>query len=251
MQSGLERQSAEAARHRGPSLVAVAVVYAILAVAAVVAPTAIAGWRHFPSPFEPVASRWFVEHPNATLMSSFLLFCSALPLGIFTATASSRLQFLGMKVAGIHIALFGGVVSSVALATSAFAQWALSDPGISNSGGVVRMLHLFSFAAGGPGFVVPFGLLVAGISLVAGLQGFMPRWLMSAGLVLAAIAELSVFALVWPAAAILLPVARFSGLLWTIGVAAVLPRSREGRRRPAPSVPTTAIRPDAVRASEG
>jgi hypothetical protein len=156
-----------------------------------------------------------------------------------------------MKVAGIHIALFGGIASSVALATSAFAQWALSDPGISNSGGVVRMLHLFSFAAGGPGFVVPFGLLVAGISLVAGLQGFMPRWLMNAGLVLAAIAELSVFALVWPAAAILLPVARFSGLLWTIGVGAVLPKSREARRRPAPSVPTPAMQPDAVKGGEG
>lgn len=215
--------------HRGPSLVAVAVVYAILVVTSVGIPTAIAGGHHFPSPFDPAASHWFREQPAAALLSSFLLFSSAIPLGIFTATATSRLQFLGMKVAGIHIALFGGIAASIALATSGFATWALAHPGVAESDGAAHALHLFSFAAGGPGFVVPFGLLVAGISVVAGLQRFIPRWLMLAGLVIAAIAELSVFAFVWPAAGLLLPIGRFSGLVWVIAVGVLLPTSRTAR----------------------
>jgi len=224
MDAAPEKNLVKAARHRGPSLVALAVVYAAFVLASVIAPAVIAGGHHFPSPFDPEASRWFAEHSKAALASSFLCFGAAVPLGIFAATASSRVQFLGMKVAGIHIALFGGIASSIALATSAFAQWVLAQPGISDA--TAHALHLFSFAAGGPGFVVPFGLLLAGIATVAGLQAFIPRWLMTLGLIFAAIAELSVFAFVLPAAAFLLPVARFSGLFWMIVAAAMLPKSR-------------------------
>jgi hypothetical protein len=49
------------------------------------------------------------------------------------------------------------------------------------------------------------------------------------GLVLAAVAELSVFALVLAPAAFLLPVARFLGMLWMIGAGAALPKSRAAR----------------------
>jgi hypothetical protein len=204
-----------------------------MVLAGVIVPTVMAGVQHFPSPFEPDASRWFSQYPAAALASSFFLFGSAVPLAIYTATASSRLQFLGMKVAGIHIALVGGVLASVALATSAFAQWVLAQPG--HATGLTRALHLFSFAAGGPGFAVPFGLLIAGIAVVGGIQRFMPQWLSWLGLALAAVAELSVFALVWVPAAFLLPVARFLGMFWLIGAGAALPTTR--RARP-PSVET-------------
>src|SRR5262249_12719053 len=158
--------------------------------------------------------------------SAFFLFGSAVPLVVFTATASSRLQFLGMKVAGIHIALVGGVAASIALATSACAEWVLAQPAIIESTAVLRALHLFAFAAGGPGFAVPFGLLLSGIAVVGGLQRFIPRYLMWSGLVLAAIAELSAFALVFAPAAFLLPIARFLGMFWLIGAGAALPKSR-------------------------
>ncbi|TMB33165.1 MAG: hypothetical protein E6J61_06005 [Deltaproteobacteria bacterium] len=234
MRLGLQREIGETGRHRGPSLAAVAGVYAILVLVSVAVPTAMASGRHFPSPFDPGAPDWFAEYPSAALASAFLIFCSAVPLGIFTATASSRLQFLGMKVAGIHIALVGGVAASVALATSAFAAWALAQAGGPDARAVAHALHMFSFAAGGPGFVVPFGLLVAGVSVVAGLQRFTPRWLMVAGLAIAAIAELSVLTFVWPAAAILLPIVRFTGLLWMVGIGIVIPTSRAPRAQPAP-----------------
>jgi hypothetical protein len=94
---------------------------------------------------------------------------------------------------------------------------------------------LFSFVAGGPGFAVPFGQLIAGIAIVAGVQRFMPRWLMWIGLILAAIAELTFFALIWPPVAFLLPVARFLGMFWLIGAGAALPTTR--RARPASMEP--------------
>lgn len=226
MQASAEKPSADAGRHRGPPLMIVAAVYTALVLAGVIVPLVMAGGEHFPSPFDAEASHWFSEHPSAALVSAFLAFCSAIPLGIFTATAVSRVQFLGMKVAGIHIALFGGFAAASALSISAFAAWVRAQPGIIDTGGVAQALHLLAFAAGGPGYVVSFGLLVAGISLVAGLQGFLPSWLMKAGLVLAAVAELAVFAFVWPPALFLLPVARFLGLFWMFGVARLLPESR-------------------------
>jgi hypothetical protein len=246
MEPTQERVNADPTRHRGPSLVVVATVYAILTLAAVIAPTVIAGGRHFPSPFDPEAPRWFAENPATTLASSFLLFCAAVPLGIFTGSVSSRLQFLGMKVAGIHIALTGGIAASVALATSAFAQWALAQPGVAESAAAARVLHSFAFAAGGPGFVVPFGLLVAGIAVVAGLQAFVPRWFMTVGLVLAAIAELSVFALVSQGAAFLLPIGRFLGLVWLIAAGWLLPKSRAARGGSVRASPRPMMQPDAV-----
>jgi len=227
--SASEKDLVRAARHRGPSLVAVSVVYAVFVLAGVILPTVMAGGRHFPSPFEPDAARWFAEQPRAALASSLFVFISAVPLGIFAASASSRVQFLGMKVAGIHIAWFGGIASSVALATSAFAQWVLAQPGLSDS--TAHALHLFSFVAGGPGFIVPFGLLMAGIATVAGLQDFIPRWLMWFGLILSALAEVAVLALVWRPAVFLLPIVRFVGLFWLIAVGAILPNSKEPRRQ--------------------
>jgi hypothetical protein len=229
MEANHEQQGRDPTRHRGPSLTAVAAVYAIMVLSGILAPMMMAGGQHFPSPFEPDATRWFSEHGGAALTSAFFLFGSAAPLAIFTASATSRLQFLGMKVAGIHIALVGGVAASVALATSAFAVWVLAQPGIAEVTGLGRALHLFAFVAGGPGFAIPFGLLLSGIAVVGGLQRFIPRWLMWIGLVLAAVAELAVFALVFMPAAFLLPVARFLGMFWLIGAGAALPKSRRAR----------------------
>jgi hypothetical protein len=232
MGSVIERPPADASRHRGPSLVAVATTYVALFVVSLVASTAMAHGQHFPSPFaSPEASEhFFANNAAAVRVMAFLQFGAALPLGIFAATAASRVQFLGMKVAGIHIALFGGVVASMSLAFSAFTEWTLSQIAATEPGGATRVLHLLSFAAGGPGYVVPFGLLVAGISLVAGLQGFVPRWLMYFGLGIAGVAELATLVFVVPDAGFLLPVARFGGFVWMICVGALLP-NRKGAVR--------------------
>jgi hypothetical protein len=88
-----------------------------------------------------------------------------------------------------------------------------------------------AFATGGPGTIVPFGILVAGVSVSAGLTGNVPRWIMWFGLVVAAVAELSSLTIAIPAAAYLLPAARFPGLVWLIAAGATLPMRRRRDRR--------------------
>jgi hypothetical protein len=239
MEPTVRRNPTGAAFHRGPSLVIVAVVYVVLFIASIAVPTVMAGGQHFPSPFVPVdeTARYFGEHAGAVQLAAFLQLGSAVPLGIFAASASSRVQFLGMKVAGVQIALFGGIAASVFQALSACLEWVLTQPSLPGAADVTRPLHLLAFAAGGPAHVATFGLLVAGLSVAAGLQGFAPRWLMGLGLGIAAVAEVSTFVFVVPAVAILLPIARFSGFVWMICLGAVLPKSRgEVRGRPAAPV---------------
>jgi len=214
--------------HRGPSLLALGIVHALLFVLGVAGATLLAGGDHFPSPFQSdaLSHAWFTKHPDALRIGSFFVFGAAVPLGLFSATVASRLRFLGIEVAGVSIALFGGIAASVLLAASGLVQWALSWPGVAAEPSTARALHLLTFALGGPGTVVPLGLLIAGVSVSAGLTRLIPRWLMWFGLVVAALAELSALTLIAPAAAYLLPAARFPALIWMICVGVLLPKSR-------------------------
>ncbi len=214
--------------HRGPSLLALGAVFTALFMASLIATAALAGGAHFPSPFQPelLSASYFAGHAWAVRAGAFLQFGAAVPLGIFTATAASRLRFLRVEAAGAFIGLFGGVAASLMLALSALTQWTLSQAGVTESASLVHALHLLAFATGGPGYVVPAGLLVAGVSVSGGLTRLLPRWLLWFGLVVAGLSELSALSLVLPAALYLLPLARFSGFAWMICAGATLPRAR-------------------------
>jgi hypothetical protein len=60
----------------------------------------------------------------------------------------------------------------------------------------------------------------------AAIGHLLPRPFWIAGLALAVIAELSTIALLSEPAAVLLPIARFGGLAWLVGAAALLPARR-------------------------
>jgi hypothetical protein len=215
--------------HRGPSLAIVATVHLLLFVAGVLAVAVFAGGDRYPSPFEPQDTivRFFASHALQTRIGAFFSFGSAIPLGIFTATVASRLRFLGVRAAGESIALFGGIGAALALMLSAVCSWTLSwIGGLPDSTAVVRALHLVAFATGGPATVVLLGLLVAGVAVTSGLSRRLPRWLGWAGVGIALVAELSSLVLVVPAAVPLLPIARFTGVLWLIAAGARLPRSK-------------------------
>lgn len=216
------------ARHRGPNLGALSVVYSVLFLASLVVTAVMTKGSHFPSPFlaPDVAQTFFARYAEAVGVAAFLQFGAAVPLGIFTATVVSRLQFLGVNVAGVFITLLGGFAASLLSAVSALLQWVLAQPGITSEPIATRILHLFSFATGGVGFVVPFGLLAAGVSTIAWFTRILPRWLVWLGLVIAVVAELSSLSLIFTPVACLLPVARFSGLIWIIATGFLLPRSR-------------------------
>lgn len=218
--------------HRSPNLLAVAAVHAVLVVVgAIVVPAIAAGGQPMASPLGDPATgaAYAAAHAFAIQLSALLSLGAAIPLGIFTATATSRIQFLGGRAAGTQIAMFGGVAASVLLTISAAVLWVTpqtSDPALGHA------LRLIMFAVGGPACVAAQGLLIAGIAITAALHGFVRRGWMLAGVAIALIAELSVLVLIVPALVPLLPLARFLGLIWMVGFAAVLPRARppEGPR---------------------
>jgi hypothetical protein len=225
----------EFAGHRGPALLGVALSHVALFGAALVLPMVFAHGAHFPSPFASAAesARYFAEHAQAVRMAGFLLFGSAVPLGIFAASTASRVQFLGIRVvSGLNIALFGGSAAALLLALSGMLMWVLGTTALSPAPEGSQLLHLLVFATGGPGCVVALGLFVAGIALTSGLQHITPRWLMFGGLASALVAELSWLSLMVPKALVLLPLARFSGVIWMLCVAALLPRRRAALGRP-------------------
>jgi hypothetical protein len=231
-------------RHRGPSLLLLALVFAGLFIGSLVVVAAMTHGRHFPSPFEPsaVTNAFFAENADAVRFGAFLQFGASVPLAIFAATASSRLRFLGVEAAGTLIALVGGTLASAMGAFSALAQWSLVQPDV---GTEARALHLLAFSTGGPGYVVPFGLLIAGVAVTGGLSRKLPRWVMWAGIFVASVAELSSFSIAFSPANYLLPLARFTGVVWLIVVGAMLPSTRSSR------TPREALEPNPRKALEG
>src|ERR1700748_2243388 len=131
--------------HRGPSLLVVAAVHAGLFVVGLLLATILAG-ASFSSPFAPrgPSDAYSAAHPGAVRALSFFQFGAAIPLAIFAAASASRLQFLGMRVAGVHIALVGGILASAFQAAAACALWVVSQPGVSELPAVTRPLHLLS-----------------------------------------------------------------------------------------------------------
>jgi hypothetical protein len=117
-------------KHPSPPLPLLAGVHLALFVAGLAVTTALAGGEVFPSPFDPErAADYFASHASAVRTGSFFLFGSAVPLGLFAATATSRLSFFGVRVAGVNIAAFGGFAAATLLLLSGLCVWALGSYG--------------------------------------------------------------------------------------------------------------------------
>ena len=219
----------------GPPLAGLAATATVLFLTGLIASTAMAGTT-FPSPTGTGASilAYFRDHPDAVTASGFFQFAAAVPLAIYAATASSRLRTLGIRAPGATIALTGGALASAFLSISGLVSWTLAQPAALASPALVRGLHYLAFATGGPGTVVPFGLLIAGLAVPAAFGAPLPRWLPATGLIIALTAEFSALSLLIDGAAYLLPVARFAGLAWLITAGALLPKTRPTATRPGP-----------------
>lgn len=165
--------------------------------------------------------------PGSVIACAFLHFGASITLGVFTATIVSRLYFLGVRAAGPNIALFGGLMTAFNMASSALVLWASAHPGIAQSSMLINALYYLSYALGGPGFSAPLGLLIAGVSIPAGLFNLAPKWIVVLGAVLAVLGELSSLNLVFPWALPLIPLTRFPGFIWLIAIGFALPHSRQ------------------------
>jgi hypothetical protein len=84
---------------------------------------------------------------------------------------------------------------------------------------------------GGAGFSVPFGILVAGVTIPAAFIRLVPTWIVMLGIAVAICGELSWLYLMVPDALPLVPLTRFPGFVWMIAIGFVLPdRARTSTR---------------------
>ena len=207
-------------RHAGPHLLLLTLVYVGLMIAG---GSKLSAAFAIPKDSAEKAVAYVAQHGWAIQLGSFFELGSAIPLGIFIATTISRLRFLGVRAAGESIAFFGGIGATMMLTLSALASWSLTRPGIAEATGAVRALQALTFAGGGPGFVVPLGLFIAGVSISASLHRLIPRWLMWLGIVVAVACELASLTLLNFTAGYFIPVGRFISIVWMIGVSLTLP----------------------------
>jgi hypothetical protein len=205
-------------RHYGPHLGAVAIVFTALFMVSLVITGAMTQGAAYPKPSWPddLVRDYFIRFARMVRITSFLQFSAAIPLGVFTATLTSKLRFFGATAAGVNIALFGGIAAAVFLALSGLTGWVISQPTMAAAGSPLHAFQLFAFATGGVGHIAGLGLLLAGAAIPAGMMRLIPRWLMWLGLVTAAFAELSVWSLVFPALYFLIPLGRFPAFIWMI-----------------------------------
>jgi hypothetical protein len=212
----------------GAPLLPPVVAYLALTVCAVAVPPLIAGVKPWTS--DRALLEFFQHHNGAAHASAFFTLASAVPFAVATAVATTRLRTLGLDVPGRIIAQIGGTIAATLLAVAGLSTLALTQRGVADSAPIVRALDGLTFAAGGPGYVVFAGLLIAGVS-IAGLIGrVLPPWLGWAGIALAAVSEIASLSAAFDGADFLLPIARFGGLAWLLAVALYLPSTRRELR---------------------
>lgn len=217
-------------RHQGPHLALLAILYTLLFNAGLYPVTAMAGRPYWPGPWESpnVIVPYFQTHHTQVLTCIFLQFGATICLGLFTVVAVSQLRFLEVRSAGPWIALFGGLLTVFNGIAAGFTAWTMIHPVVAQSPSVLLGLYYLSYAFGGPGFSIPIGLLMAGISISALLHKVLPKWICILGIVLAIIGELSWFHLISPSLLFLVPLTRFPGFIWLIAVGITLPRVSTG-----------------------
>lgn len=218
-------------RHKGPPLWLLAILYTVLFNAGLFPVTKLAGGQSWPGPWEPERIiPYFQSHHDPVVWCVFLQFGATVCLGLFCVCTVSRLQFLGIRAAGVWIALLGGLLTVANGMAAGLTAWTMIRPVVVHSDLLVGLFYL-SYALGGPGFSVPIGLFMAGVSVSAGLTRMIPRWLAWFGLILALAGELSWLHLIRPEMffLFLIPFARFPGFIWLILVGFLLPSTAQMR----------------------
>jgi hypothetical protein len=215
--------------HKGPHPGMLAVLYTLLFCVGLYPVTALYKMPYWPGPWEPasVIVPYFQQYGGRVLFCVTLQLGAMVCLGIFTAAVVSRLHFLGARTTGVSIALLGGFLVVADAFACTMAMWTMVRPGVAENPPVVLALYYVAFGLGGPGFSVPMGLLIAGVSVTAGFMRLLPRWVVVFGLVLAVAGELSWLEMAFPKLLLLIPLVRFPSFVWLIAVGFLLPKRRK------------------------
>jgi hypothetical protein len=209
----------------GPPLVVPGLAFAALSIAGVVAGAGAP--RPGADPAEILA--YNAAHPSLLRVAAVLSFGASVPLAIWSATAYRRLRGWGVTAPGSAIALAGGLLAAAMAAVSGLVTWVSSRATSDGAADLAAALRDLTFITGGPGFVVYFGLLLAGVCVPMLLLDIR-RPLAVAGLVIAAFSEVSTVVILTMGAAFTLPVGRFGGLVWLVLASVLLPLARPRAR---------------------
>lgn len=166
---------------------------------------------------------------NLVRVAGMLQFGAVVPLGLYAATASSRLRHLGVRAAGTTIALVGGIGAALTLAIAGLVLTTAGATTTVAGSGTLAVLHRLAFMLGGPGHVPFLSLLLAGIAVTSFVARLLPRWLCAAVVLVAVIDELATLALAVDVLDGLTVVARVGGFAALIAAAALLPTRRPAR----------------------
>jgi hypothetical protein len=100
-------------------------IFTVLFLAGLYPVTVFGGKPFFPGPWESASTNvsFFQLRSSAVVLCAFFHFGAAIALGILTASAVSQLRFLGARVAGTYIALFGGLATAFNRMWSASVLW--------------------------------------------------------------------------------------------------------------------------------
>jgi hypothetical protein len=213
----------------GPPLLAPALAYGVLMVTSVI----LTATGPQPSASATAIVSYDSTHHDALVVAGFLSFAAAAPLAIWTATAYRRLRSLGVTAPGVVIGLAGGLLAAGSLALSGLISWTRAEAPPEPA--VTKALTDLGFATGAAGFVVPLGLLLAGVGVPALILRLVPRLLAWTGLVIAAFGLLSTFTLLTSALDFTLPIGRFGGLIWLVVISVMLTHDRRTLRATAPA----------------
>ena len=219
--------------HKGPHPGMLAVLYTVLFCAGLYPVTAFYKQPSWPVPLESASTivPFFQTQGARVLLCISLQIGAYICLGLFTATVVSRLHFLGARAAGVYIALFAGFLVVFDGMAATMATWAMIHPSVAPHSDVVIAFYYLAYGLGGPGFSIPMGLLIAGVSVTAAFMRVLPKWLILLGLILAVAGELSWLHLIlYPKLLFLIPLTRFPGFIWIIAVGFLLPNRRMAAR---------------------
>src|SRR4051812_6786611 len=217
-------------RQSGPPLALLATISLVLLLAGLVIGVVLGGVMPLPYGSATAIQDYIGGHHAAVVAIAVGTFGSSIPLAIYAATATARLRQLGITAPGATIALAGGLLASAGLGLSSLTAWTMSRPEVTSDPALVRALYYLTYLSGGPWHVVTLGLLIAGIAVPALIVGLLPRPVAWTGLVIAGLAELTTLVLIWPGLSPLLPVCRFTGLVWLIVAGVMLPLHRPNKQ---------------------
>src|ERR1700689_1936497 len=138
----------------GPPLLAPALAYGALTIAAVVLSAAVP----HPSASAESVLAYARAHHTTLQVAGFLICGASVPLAIWTATVYRRLRMLGVTAPGAVIALAGGLLAAAFLSLSGLISWTSSQVSAAGGPGLARALADLSFAPRGARVVGPLPL---------------------------------------------------------------------------------------------